>query len=604
MSDAIQTTVTINNLSLLPNIRKVINPDNIEKLASSILAEGLVQPILVRDHPSMAGEYQVVAGQRRFLAFQLLIDKKKISEDYEIPVMVQDILDNEIAAKQLHENYSRAEMHPMDKFAAIKQMSRDGMKQKDICSALSITPTQFKQVVKLADLIPEVADLFRANKIKQEQAQAFTLGDATQQAEALEFFGDTLSQQSDWRLKDHFTGNSIPARYARFDLKDYPKHYINRDLFTENTYLTNRPAFFKLQENFIEEARALDLENGWSWSEVKEVERFNWNDFQEYGFLDKVLSPELQEEDDKLDAELDEIDWREVLPEDEAAALRIRAASIRERREEIENLEYYTDEGKASAGVCYLLHTTTGEVKIGYGNIKVAEEEETAPDPQTETEDNPEPVEQPEDDKAKLTKAQVETHRGIYTKALQNRLAADPILGLKILAMHVMADRNHHISLAFNECSNQFKGDMPITEEYSKPSLEIFKAFEQDDNLSTINLIGAMIGVKFAAVECQDRLTDFALSMGKYLYVDIRGIWTPDVEYLSGYRKDELARIYTQLGGPANVIDTKKSGLVEMLNTYFNLSDTLTNEADIKAAERAKEWLPDDLNVPLKAIAA
>lgn len=86
----------------------------IEELASSILRQGLLSPLIVRS--TLDGFYEVLVGQRRLLACQ------KIGLD-PVPCVIRDDLgDTDAVALSLVENVHRADMHPLDKARALKAL--------------------------------------------------------------------------------------------------------------------------------------------------------------------------------------------------------------------------------------------------------------------------------------------------------------------------------------------------------------------------------------------------------------------------------------------------------------------------------------------------
>jgi ParB family chromosome partitioning protein len=80
------------------NVRRTIV--GIDDLAENIRRDGILQPILVREHPTEAGRYQIIAGHRRFAAAQ------KVGL-LTVPAVVRIIDDNEKTALQLAENIQR-----------------------------------------------------------------------------------------------------------------------------------------------------------------------------------------------------------------------------------------------------------------------------------------------------------------------------------------------------------------------------------------------------------------------------------------------------------------------------------------------------------------
>ena len=120
MTDIIH--VPLNRLALWDgNVRKTDINVGINELADSIAAHGLLQSLVVRK--GKRGRYQIVAGQRRYLALQRLADDGIIEIDCPIPCMsASDRVD--AAELSLAENVVRVPMHPADQFEAFRELAQ------------------------------------------------------------------------------------------------------------------------------------------------------------------------------------------------------------------------------------------------------------------------------------------------------------------------------------------------------------------------------------------------------------------------------------------------------------------------------------------------
>ena len=99
--------IDITKISPNPNQpRKDFSEESIEELAQSIKNQGLLQPILVRPLPGDLEKYQIVAGERRFLACQ----KAGLNK---IPAIVVELTDEECLIVALVENLQREDLNCM-----------------------------------------------------------------------------------------------------------------------------------------------------------------------------------------------------------------------------------------------------------------------------------------------------------------------------------------------------------------------------------------------------------------------------------------------------------------------------------------------------------
>jgi ParB family chromosome partitioning protein len=84
--------------------RKAFDKDALTELAESVKAHGLLQPLVVRPHPSDVGEkivrFEIVAGERRFLA-------ARIAALDAVPVNIRELSDEQVIEIQLIENLQR-----------------------------------------------------------------------------------------------------------------------------------------------------------------------------------------------------------------------------------------------------------------------------------------------------------------------------------------------------------------------------------------------------------------------------------------------------------------------------------------------------------------
>jgi ParB family chromosome partitioning protein len=96
--------------------RGVMNQEQLDELAASIRANGVVQPILVR--PLASGRFQLIAGERRWRASQ-------IAEKKTIPAILRQVSDEQAMEITIVENLQRADLNPMEQSRAYERLSRE-----------------------------------------------------------------------------------------------------------------------------------------------------------------------------------------------------------------------------------------------------------------------------------------------------------------------------------------------------------------------------------------------------------------------------------------------------------------------------------------------
>lgn len=96
--------------------RTSIDQQQLGELASSIAANGVVQPILVR--PQANGRFQLIAGERRWRASELA--KKET-----IPAILRQVSDEQVMEITIVENLQRADLNPMEQARAFERLTRE-----------------------------------------------------------------------------------------------------------------------------------------------------------------------------------------------------------------------------------------------------------------------------------------------------------------------------------------------------------------------------------------------------------------------------------------------------------------------------------------------
>ena len=96
--------------------RSRVNEEQLKELAASIAANGVVQPVLVR--PQANGRFQLIAGERRWLASQL-------AGRPTIPAILRQVSDEQAMEITIVENLQRADLNPMEQARAFERLSRE-----------------------------------------------------------------------------------------------------------------------------------------------------------------------------------------------------------------------------------------------------------------------------------------------------------------------------------------------------------------------------------------------------------------------------------------------------------------------------------------------
>ena len=126
-----------------------------QDLAASIREKGVIQPLILRPHPVDAGDFEIVAGERRWRAAQL-------AGVHELPAVVRELSDAEVLELAIIENVQRADLNPLEEAQGYRQlMDRFGHTQERLAEALGKSRSHIANLLRLLTLPEPVLDLLR-----------------------------------------------------------------------------------------------------------------------------------------------------------------------------------------------------------------------------------------------------------------------------------------------------------------------------------------------------------------------------------------------------------------------------------------------------------
>ncbi len=158
----------------------------LEELARSVRQRGVLQPILLRPAPGRAGEYQIVAGERRWRAAQ----RAGLTA---VPALVREIGDQETLELALIENLQRADLNAMEEAAAYSSLlSLSGGSQEDVAQAVGKSRSHVANTLRLMQLPEDIQALVRQGRLSAGHARTL-IGAADPQALAREILAGELS---------------------------------------------------------------------------------------------------------------------------------------------------------------------------------------------------------------------------------------------------------------------------------------------------------------------------------------------------------------------------------------------------------------------------
>ena len=180
------------------NPRRTFNEAKLQELAQSIRSQGILVPLIVR---KTAPEiFEVVAGARRFRAAQL-------TELFALPVRIVELTNSEAVTLQLVENAIREDVHPYEEAMAYKSLLESAEPPCDVASISLKTGRSVTHIygrLRMAELIPEAAEVFQANQLTAGHAVLIARLPQEQQKEALK-----AAFRQNWQSKEK---HAVPVR--------------------------------------------------------------------------------------------------------------------------------------------------------------------------------------------------------------------------------------------------------------------------------------------------------------------------------------------------------------------------------------------------------
>lgn len=145
--------------------RKIMDSLALEELAESIKAQGLIQPIIVRQPTSTAG-YEIIAGERRWRAAE-------IAGLGHIPAVVKTVSDQSAMALALIENIQREDLNPLEEAVAIQRLIEDcELTHQAVADALGKSRVAITHLLALLELADEVKHYLGAGELDKGHAKA------------------------------------------------------------------------------------------------------------------------------------------------------------------------------------------------------------------------------------------------------------------------------------------------------------------------------------------------------------------------------------------------------------------------------------------------
>jgi ParB family transcriptional regulator, chromosome partitioning protein len=146
--------------------RHTFEEDAIEGLAESIKEKGILQPILVRPHPNHSGDFEIIAGERRWQAAQR-------AQLHEVPVIIKEMDDRDAAEIALVENLQRQDLSPLEEAEGYNRLMEEfSHTQEALSKALGKSRSHVANMMRLLALPSDVKSFLEDGLLSTGHARA------------------------------------------------------------------------------------------------------------------------------------------------------------------------------------------------------------------------------------------------------------------------------------------------------------------------------------------------------------------------------------------------------------------------------------------------
>ncbi len=155
--------------SLSPGVgqpRRHFDEDALEALAQSIRERGMLQPIIARRRDDAPGQYEIVAGERRWRAAQ----RAGLAE---APVIVRDMSDRDALEIALIENVQREDLNPIEEAAGYQKLvDAFDYTQEDLAKSVGKSRSHVANMLRLLNLPPDTRERLMRGELTAGHARA------------------------------------------------------------------------------------------------------------------------------------------------------------------------------------------------------------------------------------------------------------------------------------------------------------------------------------------------------------------------------------------------------------------------------------------------
>lgn len=203
--------------------RVQIDDEALQELADSIKAQGVIQPVIVREHG--LSQYELIAGERRWRASQL-------AGLTEIPVVMKSISDETALAMGLIENLQRENLNPIEEAQGLKRLADEfGLTHETIAKAVGKSRSAISNTLRLLSLPELVQDMLYQRRLEMGHARALLTLPVVEQLQLAQ-----KAVKNGWSVREVERRSQVAQQAVRKDVKKT----ISADIRRLNDALTEK----------------------------------------------------------------------------------------------------------------------------------------------------------------------------------------------------------------------------------------------------------------------------------------------------------------------------------------------------------------------------
>ena len=168
-SSSIDTLLQVATEHIVPNPqqpRKHFDEKSLNELAQSIRAQGVLQPLVVRKHPELPNQYELVAGERRWRALKQI-------DVVQVPVVLRNVSDSEILEVSLLENIQRENLTVIEEAQSYHDLLQiHGYTQEDLAKKLGRDRSTIANMLRLLQLPSALKNDLETGRITSGHARS------------------------------------------------------------------------------------------------------------------------------------------------------------------------------------------------------------------------------------------------------------------------------------------------------------------------------------------------------------------------------------------------------------------------------------------------